>query len=77
MCDCLENVNIELAEHNTKIVVPMWTASGRLTPFVETTKLDTKQRGKAKALFATFCPFCGERYEPLSCSPSSQDGARE
>jgi hypothetical protein len=28
MCDCIENVDVELAKHNTKIVIPMWTASG-------------------------------------------------
>lgn len=63
MCDCIDRVNAKLAEHNTKIVVPMWTASGRLTPFVETRKLDATKRGKAKPLFATYCPFCGEKYD--------------
>lgn len=72
MCDCIESVNVELAKHNTKLVVPMWTASGRLTPFVETTKLDTKQRGKAKALFATYCPFCGEPYQALTSTERGQ-----
>lgn len=72
MCDCITSVNAQLAPHNTKIVVPMWALSGIYTPFIETAKLDTKQRGKAKALFASFCPFCGERYPSPSPDGKAQ-----
>lgn len=62
MCDCITTANEFLAEHNTKIELPMWTSSGKRTPFVQTVKLDDKKRGKPKMIFASCCPFCGERF---------------
>lgn len=63
-CECIEVVNKELAEHNTQILLPMFTVGDNVRrPFVETAKLDDKKRGKPLAMFATFCPFCGMRYE--------------
>ena len=62
MCDCIERVNANLAQFNTIITVPMWTSTGMLTPFVETSKLDSGKRGKPRSVFATHCPFCGEKY---------------
>jgi hypothetical protein len=62
MCDCIERVNTKLAEHNTIINSTFWVSAGPISPFVETRKLDTSKRGKPKAVFATFCPFCGEEY---------------
>lgn len=59
-CECIETVNAELAPRNTKIVIPMF---GPQRPFVETCKLDDKKRGKPVGLFASFCPFCGVKYE--------------
>lgn len=78
MCDCLKTANEHLKEFNTKIEVPMWTASGRLTPFVTTCKIDDKKRGKPKLMFASCCPFCGERYAEASEIPPAHRGdARE
>lgn len=62
MCDCIDRVNANLAQFNTIITVPMWTSTGMLTPFVETSKLDTGKRGKPRSVFASHCPFCGEKY---------------
>lgn len=62
MCDCIPKFNKHLAEHNTEITVPFWTRSGILAPFVETRKLDKNKRGKPKAVIASCCPFCGEKY---------------
>lgn len=59
MCDCIKTVNEFLALHNTKIELP-WMGPQR--PFVQTMKLDDKKRGKPKMMFASCCPFCGERY---------------
>ncbi|WP_439392580.1 hypothetical protein ACRQ5Q_24470 [Bradyrhizobium sp. PMVTL-01] len=55
----MKEVNEKLAEHNTKIELPL---IGRQQPFVSTIKLDDKKRGKPILVFASFCPFCGEKY---------------
>jgi len=60
MCDCLATINRDLVEHNTKIMLPM---IGRRRPFVETMKLDAKKRVTAVKVIASYCPFCGEKYE--------------
>ncbi len=63
MCECISTVNEHLAKHNAQLLLPMFVVRGSTQrPFVETTKLDEKKRGKPPAMFATFCPFCGEKY---------------
>jgi len=77
MCDCIETANKHLAAFNTKIELPMWTSCGGRPPFVQTVKIDNKKRGKPKMMFASCCPFCGERYiEPVAraVSDTSQLG---
>ncbi len=59
MCNCIVNVNERLALHNTCIHMPLF---GPALPFIETIKLDEKKRGKPTKMFATFCPFCGEKF---------------
>lgn len=77
MCDCIEKANLHLAAFNTKIELPMWTSSGRLTPFVQTMKLDEKKRGKPKMIFASCCPFCGESYADSSEVSSHEQGTEK
>jgi hypothetical protein len=62
MCDCINRFNEHLAVTNTQIELPMWTASGQITPFVVTIKIDQKKRGKPTSVFASHCPFCGVKY---------------
>lgn len=65
MCDCIKKVNAELAESqspNTMIETPLF---GTPRAFVVTTKRHAGLRGKkyaAMPMFATYCPFCGEKY---------------
>jgi hypothetical protein len=59
MCGCIERTNAFLADHNTRITLPML---GPQLPFVLTEKVDDKKRGKPAFLFATYCPLCGEKY---------------
>jgi hypothetical protein len=64
MCECIERVNKDiLAEHNTVLLEPFWTSSGKRGLFIETTKLDSSKRGKPKKIFTTYCPFCGEKHD--------------
>lgn len=67
MCDCIKTVNELLAPHNTQVVLPIF---GPKQPFVETMKIDEKKRGKPQAMFASCCPFCGERYSKGKPDPA-------
>jgi hypothetical protein len=59
MCDCISKVDVKLAEHNARIMLPL---IGLQRPFVTTIKINSKKRGKAPFMFASFCPFCGTKY---------------
>lgn len=67
MCKCLALTQAALKEHNTEIVVcfllPIGKRKRSLTiPTIATQKIETRKRGKAKTVVASFCPFCGEKY---------------
>lgn len=66
-CDCIDKVNALLAPKNTRLTEPLFVLHGiRRGPylFVETEQIE-KGRGKKKAtsMFASHCPFCGEKYD--------------
>lgn len=61
VCDCIKKINEELKEiPNTMLDTPI---IGPQRTFVATCKRDDKVRGKPKYIFATYCPFCGIKYE--------------
>ncbi len=62
MCDCITETNKDLRPLNLQLVTPIF---GPEKVLVEVTKISSKIRGQPK-LFATFCPFCGERYPETS-----------
>jgi len=68
MCKCIEQFNKQMAEHNTRIVIPFMVnmdtgeKSRPDQPLVTTEKIDSSKRGSAKKVMASFCPFCGEKY---------------
>lgn len=69
MCECIEQFDKQMLEHNTKISVPLLisergkfnTASRRA--FVRTEKVNDSKRGKPISVLSSFCPFCGKKYE--------------
>lgn len=61
MCNCIKETNEMLAEHNTVLVSTMFRKPDAVV--IATDKLDSKKRGRAGIMVASFCPFCGERYE--------------
>lgn len=62
-CNCKAEVNAMLAEHNTQLD---FNYMNDRDIFIRTIKLDEKKRGRAAAMFATFCPFCGESLAPAA-----------
>jgi hypothetical protein len=70
MCRCIQLINDKLSEEypewNTELDIPItWGASGLDTSkvAVATRKKDERLRIKPKKIFASFCPFCGEKYQ--------------
>lgn len=64
-CNCIADVDAMLAERNTRIMLPMMLGADQTSrPMIVTEQIE-KGRGKKKAvgMFATFCPFCGQKYK--------------
>lgn len=59
-CDCIKEMTTLLKEHNTGLVTNL--PSSRT--FLETYTIVPKRGFKRPRVAATFCPFCGVRYEP-------------
>lgn len=68
-CNCLEQVNEELLQHNTRLkrelMLNFKTGEATMTKqvFLATEKVDSKKkREPAKSVLASYCPFCGKKY---------------
>jgi hypothetical protein len=60
--ECIAVANELLREHNTQLSMAYsLTNPERELIHVKTVKLDPTQRGRPMTLFATYCPFCGEK----------------
>jgi hypothetical protein len=66
MCNCADAADEKLKERNTRLIrafvfSPRHADNPNL--MIETEQIETG-RGKEKkmGMFATFCPFCGEKY---------------
>lgn len=70
MCNCIKDTNKVLEERglNTRLDIPIMfnRGNGNLgsSPqvLIKTKKADTTKREKPIKLFASYCPFCGEKY---------------
>lgn len=65
MCDCVEAGNKVLAEKNTRIIMGdvIDPRKGTITSrmLVYTAIIDIKRGRTPLKVFATYCPFCGEK----------------
>jgi hypothetical protein len=66
-CNCIQQVNKILAQHNTVLATELAfnfkTGKSRVVLPLPTCKIDTKIRGQAKRVFAAYCPVCGKKLE--------------
>lgn len=63
-CNCIDTIEQDLKakfpSENTKLTLNMF---GPRRAFIATCKRDDKVRKKPSYMIATFCPFCGKKYE--------------
>lgn len=68
MCDCMTEVNKELAEHNTRLASGFMLSKSlrkmTVKPLLAVEKVDKSKRAKPMSVAPTFCPFCGTAYQP-------------
>lgn len=71
-CGCVETVNVKLASYNTRLsqAITLGEQNGNPNLMVVTEQVETgRGKKRAAAMFLTYCPFCGTRYEPEEATP--------
>jgi hypothetical protein len=75
-CNCLDDFNERLKEHNTKIDVtfgfPRDGSPAFIRPTILTSKIEPRKRVGPAIAVPTFCPFCGNRYEGYPVIPAAE-----
>lgn len=62
MCECHVNMNAVLKEHNAELMSNMLSKDFRAV--ISTYKVEEKKRTKKPPyILASYCPFCGEKYQ--------------
>jgi hypothetical protein len=77
-CNCINEFDAKLADYNTKLGLTIgWRKDGTTftLPTIETEKVEKRVRKGPAIAIATFCPFCGVRYEPEPAAPKLEGGA--
>ncbi len=70
MCECAYRVDEELQKDNRKgldFSIPLTTGD---CPRVVLARFGGPKKGKRGTLYATYCPFCGERYTAPQAEPA-------
>lgn len=74
MCECVFKADERFRTRNTELVLSFNLMDERLTrPILQTRKVEPRKRESITVL-PTYCPFCGERYEPEPAEPAEGEG---
>ena len=65
MCKCIDEINEQLKQQNRNTQVKQAFGMKGTIPnaMVSTEKADTNKREKSASIFASYCPFCGQKYD--------------
>ena len=78
-CECIDQMNAKLREHNTEIeetlCFPRDGSPIFTLPMIGTKKIESRVRKGPALAIPSFCPFCGERYQPQPAAPELEGGA--
>lgn len=76
-CNCLSDFNEKLKEHNTEIditfSIPRDGSPMKPFPKISASKIEIRKRVGPVIPVPTFCPFCGEPYEPQPAKQAEAD----
>jgi hypothetical protein len=63
MCDCINRIDEQLKPMNARLGVGFALVGNKMETALQvvTVKLDTKVRKPVPTMYASFCPFCGEK----------------
>lgn len=65
MCDCRTRIDADLKYRNARLAFGFWFGDGKMElapPMITLEKLNPRGK-KPPMLLATFCPFCGTKFE--------------
>ncbi len=79
-CTCIQDIDAKLApDHSLDVVICLRENALVARPFSNLIRRDNgrpeTRRGKHRSMIATFCPFCGEQYDPDPAPPAMHRGA--
>lgn len=79
MCNCIEDIDAKLApEHCLDATLNFRPGEVRIA-LIGLIRRDNytreSRRGKARTMFANYCPWCGEKYPDWNATPDKKDEA--